>query len=85
MNVTGWALACIPTMLAVTTVVAAQAPVVSFEDLDGDRDGFVARDEIPADHELARTFTTHDADGDGRLSAGEFDSYQSDAETTEEY
>ena len=55
----------------------ATADEITFQSLDDDNDGFISRDEIPSDHELARHFMTHDTDGDGRLSMAEFEAYKS--------
>lgn len=49
----------------------------SFQSLDSNNDGYVTRDEIPADHELAASFSSYDTDGDGRLNQSEFDAYKS--------
>lgn len=57
--------------------MTAMANATTFESLDGNGDGFIARDEVPADHTLAAEFATHDTDGDGRLSMAEFDAYKS--------
>lgn len=56
----------------------------SFQSLDSNNDGYVAQDEIPADHALARNFSSYDTDGDGRLSQSEFDSYKSSKQNDEE-
>jgi Ca2+-binding EF-hand superfamily protein len=61
------------------SAAAATDDRISFESLDGDRDGFVSRDEAPADHPLSRTFREHDVDGDGQLSRAEFDAFLSSA------
>ena len=56
----------------------------SFQSLDANNDGYVAPDEIPADHALASNFSSYDTDGDGRLSQSEFDSYKSSKQNDEE-
>jgi Ca2+-binding EF-hand superfamily protein len=44
--------------------------VVVFGSLDKNRDGFLSRDELPADHDPAQ-YRGADRNGDGRLSLGE--------------
>ncbi|MCL7715228.1 EF-hand domain-containing protein [Stenotrophomonas mori] len=44
----------------------------AFKRLDRDGDGFVTRQELPADHALLPHFGMSDADHDGRLDLGEF-------------
>lgn len=56
---------------------------VSFEDLDRNGDGYVYREDIPADHELAQLFASYDMDQDGRLSRTEFNVYKGAAEVEE--
>ncbi|MFB9068053.1 EF-hand domain-containing protein [Pseudofulvimonas gallinarii] len=56
----------------------------SFQSLDANNDGYVSRDEIPADHALAANFSTYDTDADGRLSQSEFDVYTSSKQRDEE-
>jgi Ca2+-binding EF-hand superfamily protein len=56
----------------------------SFQSLDANNDGYVARDEIPADHPLAANFSAYDTDADGRLSQSEFDTYKSTKQYDEE-
>lgn len=53
------------------TALAGAAP--TFEALDGDRDGFIARTELPAGHALAGAWSRYDADNDQRLARGDFD------------
>lgn len=71
----------LPILIAICSltgsVLAAPDERISFESLDGDRDGFVSRDEVPADHALSRTFRDHDVDADGQLSRAEFDAFLS--------
>jgi len=52
----------------------------TFEQLDSNRDGQVAKPEIPADHELTTLFASFDDDGDDLLSRTEFDEYASQDE-----
>lgn len=49
----------------------------TFDSLDVDRDGYLSREEIPAEHPLAKNFALADADGDGKLSREEFESGES--------
>jgi Ca2+-binding EF-hand superfamily protein len=44
-----------------------------FLDLDTDRDGFIARTELPAGHALVGTFAEYDEDRDEKLARGDFD------------
>ena len=44
-----------------------------FLDLDADRDGFIARSELPADHALAAAFAEYDPDRDQKLARSDFD------------
>lgn len=55
----------------------------SFEDLDKNNDGYIYREDIPSDHELARLFASYDMDQDGRLSRAEFNVYKGASETEE--
>ncbi len=56
-----------------TTAATTQRP--TFESLDANRDGFVARTELPADHALGATWADYDADNDARLGRSDFDRY----------
>jgi hypothetical protein len=49
---------------------------VTFAQLDGNRDGMVTRDEIPADHAMAQKFAELDSDGNGSISQSEFDAWK---------
>jgi hypothetical protein len=51
-----------------------------FEELDVNRDGAIAKVEIPADHELATLFASFDYNRDERLSRTEFDAYAGEEE-----
>lgn len=55
----------------------------SFEKLDKNGDGYVNREDIPADHELARLFASYDLDQDNRLSRSEFNVYMGASEVEE--
>jgi hypothetical protein len=48
------------------STVALADDARSFQSLDANNDGYVARDEIPADHPLAANFSAYDTDADGR-------------------
>jgi Ca2+-binding EF-hand superfamily protein len=52
----------------------------TFEQLDTNRDGQVAKSEIPAEHELTTLFASFDDDGDENLSRAEFDEYAAEDE-----
>ena len=52
----------------------------TFEQLDTNRDGQVAKSEVPADHELTTLFASFDNDGDEMLSRTEFDEYATEDE-----
>ena len=52
----------------------------TFEQLDTNRDGQVAKSEIPADHELTTLFASFDNDGDEMLSRTEFDEFATEDE-----
>ncbi|MGX9718927.1 EF-hand domain-containing protein [Stenotrophomonas acidaminiphila] len=56
-----------PAASAATTDVEA-----AFKRLDGNGDGFLTRQELPANHALLPHFDMSDANRDGRLDANEF-------------
>ena len=66
-----------PTPLDPTPVADAKP---SFETLDTNKDGQVAKAEIPVDHELNTLFASFDADANQSLSRGEFDEYATEEE-----
>ena len=49
----------------------------TFENLDVNRDGAIAKSEVPADHELNTLFASLDTNSDQQLSRAEFSSYTS--------
>ncbi|MDQ1155888.1 Ca2+-binding EF-hand superfamily protein [Sphingomonas sp. SORGH_AS 950] len=62
-------------MLAPTTAMAdAKANVVdqAFRKYDRNKDGYIAKAEIPAGHELLEHFDMADRDHDGKLDKREF-------------
>jgi len=44
---------------------------IDFETVDRNNDGYITRDELPADHPLIVRFESLDSNGDERLSAEE--------------
>ena len=52
----------------------------SFESLDTNKDGQVAKTEVPVDHELNTLFASFDEDADTYLSRVEFDEYATEDE-----
>lgn len=52
---------------------ATQAP--KFEDWDRNKDGYIAKDEVPAGDDLNAKFALFDANADGKLSRDEFAKY----------
>ncbi len=63
--------------VAVATQAEASPPVPgSFEALDVNADGGLAKEEVPADHPLSKKFKKADTDKNGQLSKAEFDAYQ---------
>jgi EF hand len=63
--------------------MAPQAPVAepgSFESLDANADGGLTKEEIPADHALAKKFKKADADKSGNLNKDEFEAHRATAE-----
>ena len=59
------------------------AAETSFEQLDKDSDGFVAKTDVPTGHELSQQFAQADLDGDARLSRAEFDAFSNPVEEEE--
>ena len=55
----------------------------SFDQLDKDSDGFVAKTDVPADHELSQQFAQADLDSDARLSRAEYDAFANPVEEEE--
>ena len=62
---------------------ATPAAEVTFEQLDKDSDGYVAKADVPAEHELSLQFATADTDRDSRLSRAEFESFENPVEEEE--
>lgn len=56
---------------------------VTFEQLDTDADGYVAKTDIPVEHELSLQFAIADSNQDSRLSRDEFNAYQDQPEEEE--
>jgi hyperosmotically inducible protein len=64
-------------VLALTVTSAAWAQKKesgnnAFDALDRNRDGFLSKDEVAGDKELAKRFTRFDADKDGRWNVNEY-------------
>lgn len=59
------------------TALSAQTPDpdadtrIDFESVDRNNDGYITRDELPADHPLTVRFEDMDSNGDERLSPDE--------------
>ena len=69
---------------AAEPALAPEAPVATtFEQLDTDADGYVAKTDIPVEHELSVQFAVADSNQDARLSRVEFDAYQDQPEEEE--
>ncbi len=51
------------------------AKLTKFDDFDKNKDGAIAKEEIPANDELALRFANYDSNGDGKLSQEEFAKY----------
>lgn len=56
---------------------------ITFDELDKDSDGYVAKADVPTDHELALEFAQADTDSDARLSRAEFDAFADPMEEEE--
>ena len=52
------------------------ASLTKFEDLDKNKDGEIAKDEVPANLDLVNSFASYDKNSDGKLSKDEFAAYQ---------
>ena len=52
------------------------ARLAKLEDFDKNKDGSIAKDEAPANDQLALNFQTYDKDGDGKISQAEFALYK---------
>ena len=63
--------------------VPAAPAEVTFEQLDTDADGYVAKTDIPVEHELSLQFTVADSNQDSRLSRDEFNAFQDQPEEEE--
>jgi hypothetical protein len=51
------------------------AKLTKFEDFDKNKDGSLAKDEIPLNDQLSVNFASYDANGDSKLSQDEFAKY----------
>lgn len=60
---------------AAGTVPAPVTAAPTFDALDTNRDGFIARTELPADHGLVAVWSQYDADNDARIARTDFDRY----------
>lgn len=65
------------------TMETAAPVATTFEQLDTDADGYVAKTDIPVEHELSVQFAVADSNQDSRLSRDEFDAYQTAPEEEE--
>ena len=68
----------LPSPISATGITPQQmtpSPLARFDDLDRNRDGFVARTEVPVTHDIARAWTILDENLDSRLSPEEFVAY----------
>lgn len=57
---------------------SATAPGMSFAEMDKNKDGGIAKDELPATDMLYEHFSVADADGDGKLSEAEVTKHRAD-------
>lgn len=60
---------------AANAVPAPVAAAPDFDALDTNRDGFIARTELPSDHGLVAVWAQYDADNDARIARTDFDRY----------
>ena len=51
--------------------------LAKFEDFDKNKDGSLAKDEVPANDQLALSFASYDKDSDSKISQQEFAQYKS--------
>ena len=60
-----------------TTPVDSNKAVLDarFDAMDANHDGFLAKDEVTKDRQLAQNFAVWDTNGDGKISRSEFDSH----------
>ncbi|HVF35290.1 MAG TPA: hypothetical protein VND91_08200 [Candidatus Saccharimonadia bacterium] len=56
-----------------TTAATTMRP--TFDRFDADRDGFIARTEVPADDALIGVWAKYDTDNDARIARADFDRY----------
>ena len=55
--------------------ISAQS-LTKFEDFDKNKDGTIAKDEVPANDQLAVNFSSYDKDSDSKISQSEFAQYK---------
>lgn len=63
------------------STMASAAPVdsgMSFEDMDKNKDGGIAKDELADTEMLSQHFSAADKDGDGKLSKAEVDGHRAE-------
>ena len=63
------------------STVASAEPVdsgMSFEDMDKNKDGGIAKDELATTEMLSQHFSAADKDGDGKLSKSEVDNHRAE-------
>ena len=63
------------------STAASAAPVdsgMSFEDMDQNKDGGIAKDELPSTEMLSQHFSAADKDGDGKLSKSEVETHRAE-------
>lgn len=74
-----------PTTEPMPTTPTPAAPVdsgMSFEDMDKNKDGGIAKDELAATEMLSEHFTAADKDSDGKLSKTEVDAHRAEMAAT---